>query len=91
MLLASLSLALAMHATPARFFFPCAEPKEPACIYPRDGKTERWFDSCKEEMLSYSDALNKYVECEKNRALEIYKDAAERFMCQAENRGSCLW
>ncbi|MBS1180409.1 MAG: hypothetical protein H6Q99_289 [Proteobacteria bacterium] len=91
MLIVAIAIATTVYAAPVRYFPQCYEPKEPTCIYPRFGKSDNWFASCKIEMLDYADELNKYVECERKRALDIYKDAAERFMCQAEGKSMCLW
>lgn len=74
----------------------CTRPTAPSC--PMMGKFDSdWeFNSCKSEMESYQDSIERYFDClnkdlndEKSATVREYNEAVERFNCYARGSSFC--
>jgi hypothetical protein len=90
--LAVLAMVLVWLIQPAAAIGYCSRPTAPSC--PMMGKFDSdWeFNSCKSEMQSYQDDVERYGRClaeEQAAVIREFNEAVERFNCYARGSSFC--
>ena len=89
---AAAMLLFVLMAQPASAIGYCSRPTAPSC--PMMGKFNNdWeFNSCKSEMNSYQNDVERYGDClaqEQSAVIREYNEAVERFNCYARGSSFC--
>lgn len=71
----------------------CSEPRDPGCPIFGNFDDQFAFDSCKAEMESYANRVDRYLQClndEKSGVVKKYNKSVERFNCFASGNDICF-
>jgi len=71
----------------------CSEPSKPYCLDAYGTFDDQWsFDQCRDEVQSFVDSVNRYVDClgdEQREKTNDANEAVERFNCRASGNDFC--
>lgn len=85
----------ALTSRPSAAFGPfCSEPRKPFCVdYGNSFKDEDSFRSCRNDVESYTRAVDHYVDClndARSAAIKESNRVVDRFNCKARGGTICL-